>query len=300
MISGIISRLIVMVCGMLYPAYASYKAVKNKDVREYMKWMMYWVVFALFTCVETFADILISWLPFYYEIKILFVLWLLSPATMGSSILYRRFVHPQLMLREPEIDEMIARARDQGYTAVLQLGSRGLSYAANVVVQTAIKGHQVVTNHVLRELAVQQMAGQITQAEGYGGGSMERMSLSLSGDQADSLLSPLRMSPGAGRPLGIANAEPRLEVAENWTNMQTEEGESGSSPTVGGTVDHQRGGAHVQTVKNEATSPLVSGGSGAPVSRRPRRNATHTTRTGSLRRSARITAKTSASKQLET
>lgn len=30
--------------------------------------------------------------------------------------------------------------------------------------------------------------------------------------------------------------------------------------------------AHVQTVKNEATSPLVSGGSGAPVSRRPRRN----------------------------
>ncbi|CAN7949203.1 unnamed protein product, partial [Ixodes hexagonus] len=94
-------HLFSMVCGMLYPAYASYKAVKNKDVREYMKWMMYWVVFALFTCVETFADILISWLPFYYEIKILFVLWLLSPATMGSSILYRRFVHPQLMLREP-------------------------------------------------------------------------------------------------------------------------------------------------------------------------------------------------------
>ncbi|CAN7999649.1 unnamed protein product [Ixodes pacificus] len=144
------------------------------------------------------------------------------------------------------------------------------------------------------------MAGRITQAEGYGGGSMERMSLNLSGDQADSLLSPLRMSPGAGRPLAIANAEPRLEVAENWTNMQTEESESGSSSTVGGTVDHQRGGAHVQTVKNEATTPLVSGGSGAPVSRRPRRNATHTTRTGSLRRSARITAKTSASKQLET
>ncbi|EEC13919.1 secreted protein, putative [Ixodes scapularis] len=157
MISGIISRLIVMVCGMLYPAYASYKAVKNKDVREYMKWMMYWVVFALFTCVETFADILISWLPFYYEIKILFVLWLLSPATMGSSILYRRFVHPQLMLREPEIDEMIARARDQGYTAVLQLGSRGLSYAANVVVQTAIKGAEVLPqaepSHTLPEPA---------------------------------------------------------------------------------------------------------------------------------------------------
>jgi len=39
-------------------------------------------------------------LPFYYELKIVFVLWLLSPATNGSSILYRKFVHPQLSKRE--------------------------------------------------------------------------------------------------------------------------------------------------------------------------------------------------------
>ena len=39
--------------------------------------------------------------PFYYEVKIVFVLWLLSPATKGSSILYMQFVHPQLTKREP-------------------------------------------------------------------------------------------------------------------------------------------------------------------------------------------------------
>lgn len=38
--------------------------------------------------------------PFYYEIKIILVLWLLSPATKGSSILYRKFVHPMLSRRE--------------------------------------------------------------------------------------------------------------------------------------------------------------------------------------------------------
>ncbi|KAF6032164.1 REEP1 [Bugula neritina] len=41
-------------------SYASYKAVKTKNVKEYVKWMMYWIVFALFTTVETFADVLIS------------------------------------------------------------------------------------------------------------------------------------------------------------------------------------------------------------------------------------------------
>ena len=38
--------------------------------------------------------------PFYYEIKIILVLWLLSPATKGSSILYRKFVHPMFNRRE--------------------------------------------------------------------------------------------------------------------------------------------------------------------------------------------------------
>lgn len=62
--------------------------------------MMYWIVFALFTCTETFTDVFLSWFPFYYEVKIVLVLWLLSPATKGSSILYRKFVHPALCRRE--------------------------------------------------------------------------------------------------------------------------------------------------------------------------------------------------------
>lgn len=62
--------------------------------------MMYWIVFAFFTCIETFTDIFLSWFPFYYEVKVILVIWLLSPATKGSSTLYRKFVHPMLTRRE--------------------------------------------------------------------------------------------------------------------------------------------------------------------------------------------------------
>ncbi|KAH8405639.1 hypothetical protein KR215_004962 [Drosophila sulfurigaster] len=126
--------------GTLYPAYASYKAVRTKNVKEYVKWMMYWIVFAFFTCIETFTDIFLSWFPFYYEVKVVIVLWLLSPATKGSSTLYRKFVHPMLTRREQEIDEYLNQARERGYSAVLQLGSKGVNYATNVIMQTAIKG----------------------------------------------------------------------------------------------------------------------------------------------------------------
>lgn len=53
--------------------------------------MMYWIVFALYCFAESIADIIISfWFPFYYELKVIFVLWLLSPWTRGASILYKK------------------------------------------------------------------------------------------------------------------------------------------------------------------------------------------------------------------
>ncbi|XP_037031003.1 uncharacterized protein LOC119070671 isoform X2 [Bradysia coprophila] len=140
MITAIISRIIILLFGTLYPAYASYKAVRTKNVKEYVKWMMYWIVFALFSCTETFTDIFLSWFPFYYEIKVILVLWLLSPATKGSSTLYRKFVHPMLTRREQEIDEYISQAKEKGYSAVLQYGSKGVNYATSVIMQTALKG----------------------------------------------------------------------------------------------------------------------------------------------------------------
>ncbi|CAB3254594.1 unnamed protein product [Arctia plantaginis] len=159
MISSIISRLVILIFGTLYPAYASYKAVRTKNLKEYVKWMMYWIVFALFTCTETFTDVFLSWFPFYYEVKIVLVLWLLSPATKGSSILYRKFVHPALCRREQEIDEYIAKAKDQGYHTVLNLGTKGVNYATTVIMQTAIKNLNLPSPEQDREPRARQAIG---------------------------------------------------------------------------------------------------------------------------------------------
>jgi len=143
MIPGFLMMPLRLVLGTLYPAYASYKAVRTKDVKEYVKWMMYWIVFAIFTSVETFADIFVAfWFPFYYEVKILLLIWLISPVSrgsLGSSILYRRFVHPSLIAREEEIDRMILRMQEQGYNTVTKLAVKGFNYASNMVMQTAIR-----------------------------------------------------------------------------------------------------------------------------------------------------------------
>ena len=80
--------------------------------------------------------------PFYYEVKILFLIWLISPVSkgsLGSSILYRRFVHPTLINREEEIDQFILKLQEQGYNTVTKLAIQAFNYVSNVVMQTAIR-----------------------------------------------------------------------------------------------------------------------------------------------------------------
>uniref|UniRef100_H3CYU3 Receptor expression-enhancing protein n=1 Tax=Tetraodon nigroviridis TaxID=99883 RepID=H3CYU3_TETNG len=156
MVSWIISRVVVLAFGTLYPAYSSYKAVKTKNVKEYVKWMMYWIVFALFTTAETATDLFLSWFPFYFELKIAFVIWLLSPYTKGSSVLYRKFVHPTLSNKEKEIDEYIAQAKDRSYETMMRFGKRGLNLAANAAVTAASKGQGVLSDK-LRSFSMQDL-----------------------------------------------------------------------------------------------------------------------------------------------
>ncbi|XP_030575181.1 receptor expression-enhancing protein 1 isoform X1 [Archocentrus centrarchus] len=157
MVSWIISRLVVLVFGTLYPAYSSYKAVKSKDVKEYVKWMMYWIIFALFTTVEVFTDMFLCWLPFYYELKIAFVVWLLSPYTKGSSVLYRKFVHPTLSSKEKDIDEYICQAKDKSYDTLVHFGRKGLNVAATAAVMAATKGQGVLSDR-LRSFSMQDLS----------------------------------------------------------------------------------------------------------------------------------------------
>ncbi|OCT96634.1 hypothetical protein XELAEV_18008843mg [Xenopus laevis] len=157
MVSWLISRLVVLIFGTLYPAYYSYKAVKSKDIKEYVKWMMYWIIFALFMTVETFTDLFLCWFPFYYELKIAFVAWLLSPYTKGSSLLYRKFVHPTLSSKEKDIDDCLLQAKDRSYDALVHFGKRGLNVAASAAVTAASKGQGALSER-LRSFSMQDLS----------------------------------------------------------------------------------------------------------------------------------------------
>ncbi|XP_024914129.1 receptor expression-enhancing protein 1 isoform X3 [Cynoglossus semilaevis] len=134
--------------------------------------MMYWIIFALFMTVEVFTDMFLCWIPFYYELKIAFVVWLLSPYTKGSSVLYRKFVHPTLSSKEKDIDDYICNAKDKSYDTLVHFGRKGLNVAATAAVMAATKG-QGVLSEGLRSFSMQDLSSYNSDADESSSGTSQ-------------------------------------------------------------------------------------------------------------------------------
>jgi len=71
------SNYIVHLIGVAYPLFKSLEALGTEDDAEDDKhWLTYWMVFSLFNFVDVNLNFLLSYIPFYYLIKLLVLVWL--------------------------------------------------------------------------------------------------------------------------------------------------------------------------------------------------------------------------------
>ena len=91
------AKLISDLMGFFYPAYMSFKAIDSVDTADNTQWLTYWVVFSLFSIVESTASVLTAFIPFYFYIKCGFFLWLYHPKFQGAQMVYNDVVRPLLL-----------------------------------------------------------------------------------------------------------------------------------------------------------------------------------------------------------
>lgn len=110
--SGHAGQLLCNSIGFLYPAYSSIKAIESHNKDDDTKWLTYWVVYATFSMLESFSDIIIGWLPFYWLSKCIFLVWCMSP-TNGSAIVYRTVILPIFRENEAKIDNVVNQGKEK-------------------------------------------------------------------------------------------------------------------------------------------------------------------------------------------
>jgi len=111
MIIGSFAELICNLVGFIYPAYASVNALETRQTQDDTKWLTYWVVFAFFSTIEFFSDIIFSWFPLYWLAKVVFLIWCFLPiSTNGSAIIYARVIRPIFVKNRTKIDSAFDQA----------------------------------------------------------------------------------------------------------------------------------------------------------------------------------------------
>lgn len=85
------------VLGIFYPTYQSFHAIESASIVDDKQWLTYWTVYAFMAFFEAFAGFIVNWIPLYYELKSLAVIWMIAPQTMGAAIVYDEFIKPFFM-----------------------------------------------------------------------------------------------------------------------------------------------------------------------------------------------------------
>ncbi len=93
-------RPILTAIGVWYPVYASFKAMESSSIDDDKQWLAYWIVFSITTLLEN----IMCYLPGYYVIKCIFLVWLMMPETQGAITVYQDFILPILKTYEPIMD----------------------------------------------------------------------------------------------------------------------------------------------------------------------------------------------------
>jgi len=101
---GVGAAAVCNIVGFVYPLYGSFKAIKSPAKGDDTHWLTYWIVYGWFAFIESFTDILLKWIPFYYALKVLFLIWCFLPQTRGAETVYKRFLHPLFIKYERQLD----------------------------------------------------------------------------------------------------------------------------------------------------------------------------------------------------
>jgi receptor expression-enhancing protein 5/6 len=119
---GVGSSYITNLIGVAYPAFMSFLALESDGLEDDKQWLTYWVCFGAFNIIDQFAGIILTFIPFYYFLKLGFLVYLFHPSTLGATTVYNTVIIPRLQQYEKHLAEFEQKASTAFESAKEQVG----------------------------------------------------------------------------------------------------------------------------------------------------------------------------------
>ena len=142
-IIGFFEKYITCIVGIVLPTYWSIKAIESNEGDDDKQWLTYWAVYAVFDFLDLFAGFILKIIPFYYILKLVFLIWCFMPNTQGALVVYNHIIKKFFIKYENSLDKLVnkvmkkskeasERAQEEFEKNKDKIASAGLS-AANAV-----------------------------------------------------------------------------------------------------------------------------------------------------------------------
>ncbi|KAI8937339.1 hypothetical protein NX059_006545 [Plenodomus lindquistii] len=125
---GFIADGLTIAATILFPVFASYKALHTSDPALLAPWLIYFVILSLITVVENTFSFILTWIPFYSWLRFFAHLYLILPGSQGATFLYQEYLEPFLYHHEREIDDFITQSHDSAKKAGMQYVEMGIEW----------------------------------------------------------------------------------------------------------------------------------------------------------------------------
>ena len=102
---GIGATYITCALGVAYPCFMSFLAIESEGEDDDKQWLTYWVVFGILNIIDQFAGVILSFIPFYFFLKLCFMIFLMHPSTMGALMVYNTYILPTMQGMETHIEK---------------------------------------------------------------------------------------------------------------------------------------------------------------------------------------------------
>ena len=116
-IIGFLDKYITCLVGILLPTFFSIKAIESKEEDDDKLWLTYWTIYAVFSFLDLFVGWILKIIPFYFIIKLVFLVWCFMPNTKGAIIVYDKFIKPFFLKNEGKFDRIVNKLLEKSKKA---------------------------------------------------------------------------------------------------------------------------------------------------------------------------------------
>ncbi|KAI5059467.1 hypothetical protein GOP47_0025786 [Adiantum capillus-veneris] len=96
---------------LLYPLYASIKAIESESKEDDQQWLTYWILYSSLTFLELVISPVFAWIPLWSSIKLGCALWLVLPPFKGAHRVYDWAIRGRLLKQQAGLTRTLSESQ---------------------------------------------------------------------------------------------------------------------------------------------------------------------------------------------